>query len=118
MSSPSQLEAMKNLLETCDKNIKEISAEDVSDGKIHNFALTLLKTEKMIFMSHSNINSKREIFELLMTRYDEIMGEIMSIVNDDVTNGNTEEGFYLEFCDGALERRTRMKMVCDDGISR
>jgi len=137
MSSPSQLqdilekcvektvlrmrkEALEHLLEKCDEKIKKILVKDVSqsESKIRTVTHTLLQTEKMIFLSQLNTNSKREIFDLLMTRYDELLDEIISLLNDEVTDGRVKEGYYIKFRDQALERRTAIKMVCDGFISK
>ena len=65
--------------------------------KIKNYEndIKLVKTEKLLYNALGNPNSKRNLFPILLAKYDELMGLSYEISGKMVLNGIVVEGDYL-----------------------
>jgi hypothetical protein len=74
--------------------------------------LAFVKVERLIFASILNPNSKKEIFKLLLAKFDELicnsLEEMETFVRDDEMN----EGEYLVNCKLWGKEREKIRKIC------
>jgi hypothetical protein len=75
-------------------------------------SMKLVKTEKLIYTSLRNTNSKKEIFKILLAKYDELMGISYDISGYMVRNGIIVEGDHIDYCKSSLDQREYIRKIC------
>ena len=90
------------------------------DVKIKNFenSIKLVKTEKMLYKALVNDKSPKEIFSILLNKYDELMNVSYDISGNMVNTGLNQENDHLEFCKESLNQREYIKMLCEYGKNK
>jgi hypothetical protein len=87
------------------------------DDRLANYQtqIKLIKTEKLIYQSIMNANSRQEIFPKLLAKYDELMEESQYLISKMVRSGLEKEEDYLEYCKSTMGQRSYIKTMCDEG---
>ena len=75
-------------------------------------SMKLVKTEKLIYTSLRNTNSKKEIFKILLAKYDELMGISYDISGSMVRNGIIVESEHIDYCKSSLDQREYIRKIC------
>ena len=78
--------------------------------------LKFIKVEKMIFTALLNPTTNKEIFPRLIAKFDELLGDALNMGSEMVGVGHLGEGEYLMNCDGAMKKRTQLKIICDNAV--
>ena len=73
--------------------------------------IKLYKTEKLIYNATLNSNSNKEIFKILLAKYDELLSNSYNISGNMVREGNTE-GEYIDYCKRSLVQREYIRKMC------
>ena len=94
-----------------DKNVFRYSPQ-MDNVKNYENNIKLVKTEKLIYTSLRNTNSKKEIFKILLAKYDELMGISYDISGYMVRNGIIVEGKYIDYCKSSLDQREYIRKIC------
>ena len=94
-----------------DKNVFRYSPQ-MDNVKNYENNIKLVKTEKLIYTSLHNTNSKKEIFKILLTKYDELMGISYDISGNMVRNGIVVEGEHIDYCKSSLDQREYIRKIC------
>ena len=94
-----------------DKNVFRNLPEMRSEKHYEN-SMKLVKTEKLIYTSLRNTNSKKEIFKILLAKYDELMGNSYDISGNMVRNGIIVEGEHIDYCKKSLDQREFIREIC------
>jgi len=79
-------------------------------------AISILKTEKLIYKAIINPTTNKDIFPRLLAKFDELVGESYDMLKDMVRSGDTTEGEYLDYCNKSLDMRECMKDICERTI--
>ena len=74
--------------------------------------IKLVKTEKLIYNAIINKNSTKEIFKLLLAKYDEMLGISYDISGNMVRNGIIVEGEHIDYCKNSLDQREYIRIIC------
>jgi len=94
-----------------DKNVFRYSPKMDNIRNDEN-SMKLVKTEKLIYTSLRNTNSKKEIFKILLAKYDELMGISYDISGNMVRNGIVVEGDHIDYCKSSLDQREYIRKIC------
>ena len=94
-----------------DKNVFRYSPQ-MDNVKNYENNIKLVKTEKLIYTSLRNTNSKKEIFKILLAKYDELMGISYDISGNMVRNGIVVEGEHIDYCKSSLDQREYIRKIC------
>ena len=94
-----------------DKNVFRYSPKMDNIRNDEN-SMKLVKTEKLIYISLRNTNSKKEIFKILLAKYDELMGISYDISGNMVRNGIVVEGDHIDYCKSSLDQREYIRKIC------
>ena len=94
-----------------DKNVFRYSPQ-MDNVKNYENNIKLVKTEKLIYTSLRNTNSKKEIFKILLAKYDELMGISYDISGNMVRNGIIVEGDHIDYCKNSLDQREYIRKIC------
>ena len=94
-----------------DKNVFRYSPKMDNIRNDEN-SMKLVKTEKLIYTSLRNTNSKKEIFKILLAKYDELMGISYDISGNMVRNGIIVEGDHIDYCKKSLDQREFIRKIC------
>ena len=94
-----------------DKNVFR-NSKDMDMVKNLENNMKLVKTEKLIYTSLRNTNSKKEIFKILLAKYDELMGISYDISGNMVRNGIIVEGDHIDYCKNSLDQREYIRKMC------
>jgi hypothetical protein len=73
--------------------------------------IQLFKTEKLIYNSLLNPNTNKEIFKMLLAKYDELLSNSYDICGNMVREGNPE-GEYIDYCKRSLVQRKYIRKMC------
>mgnify|MGYP001095725970 FL=1 len=74
--------------------------------------IKLYKTEKLIYNSTLNSNSNKEIFKMLLAKYDELLSNSYDITENLVRTGIMGEGEYIDYCKRSLVQREYIRRMC------
>jgi len=88
------------------------NAPQLDHIKNYKNSMELVNVEKLIYISLLN-KRKKEIFPLLLAKYDDLLGMTYEIGSNMVINGLMRECEYLDFCKLSLEQRDFIKIMCD-----
>jgi hypothetical protein len=77
--------------------------------------IKLVKTEKLIYQSLMNANSRQEIFPRLLAKYDELLEESRQLSSNMVRSGLNKEVDHLEYCKASMGQRDYIKKMCVGG---
>jgi len=103
-------------VDICDKRISNITSlmGEGRDyyGKLGVGILAFIKVEKLIFNSILNPNTKKEIFKLLLAKYDELICNSLEMMESLVRDDEMNEGAYLFNCKVWGERREKIRKIC------
>jgi len=106
------MELVNEQIKHCDNGIKDILPfSTYKEGM--KVALNILKTTKLVYLSLKNRNTNKNIYKLLMEKYDTLLELYISLQEDLVTKGDIKEGGYLKYCKFSLEQRNNLKSICD-----
>ena len=94
-----------------DKNVFRYAPE-MDNVRNDENSMKLVKTEKLIYTSLRNTNSKKEIFKILLAKYDELMGISYDISGYMVRNGIIVEGDHIDYCKNSLDQREYIRKIC------
>ena len=94
-----------------DKNVFRYAPE-MDNVRNDENSMKLVKTEKLIYTSLRNTNSKKEIFKILLAKYDELMGISYDISGYMVRNGIIVEGNHIDYCKSSLDQREYIRKIC------
>ena len=94
-----------------DKNVFRYAPE-MDNVRNDENSMKLVKTEKLIYTSLRNTNSKKEIFKILLAKYDELMGISYDISGNMVRNGIIVEGEHIDYCKSSLDQREYIRKIC------
>ena len=94
-----------------DKNVFRYAPE-MDNVRNDENSMKLVKTEKLIYTSLRNTNSKKEIFKILLAKYDELMGISYDISGNMVRNGIIVEGDHIDYCKNSLDQREYIRKIC------
>ena len=94
-----------------DKNVFRYSPK-MDNVRNDENSMKLVKTEKLIYTSLRNTNSKKEIFKILLAKYDELMGISYDISGNMVRNGIIVEGDHIDYCKWSLDQREYIRKIC------
>jgi len=94
-----------------DKNVFRYSPK-MDNVRNDENSMKLVKTEKLIYTSLRNTNSKKEIFKILLAKYDELMGISYDISGNMVRNGIIVEGDHIDYCKKSLDQREYIRKIC------
>ena len=94
-----------------DKNVFRYAPE-MDNVKNYENNIKLVRTEKLIYTSLRNTNSKKEIFKILLAKYDELMGISYDISGNMVRNGIVVEGDHIDYCKSSLDQREYIRKIC------
>ena len=94
-----------------DKNVFRYSPQ-MDNVKNYDNNIKLVKTEKLIYTSLRNTNSKKEIFKILLAKYDELMGISYDISGNMVRNGIVVECEHIDYCKSSLDQREYIRKIC------
>ena len=83
------------------------------DCKLGESILAFYKIEKLIFTSILNPNSKKEIFKLLLAKFDELLCNSLEIMDSRVRDDDMDEGVYLDNCNLMKKDRDRVVLFCN-----
>ena len=106
------MEAVNEQIKICDDGIENILPFSTYKEDM-NTAINILKTTKLVFVSLKNKNTNKNIYKLLMEKYDKLLELYISFQEDLVTKGERQEGGYLVYCQFSLEQRNNLKWICD-----
>jgi len=116
-------ECLRKITEDCDDRIGKLQASldkvrgfglnDIED--IHENGIKLVKTEKIVWNAFGNPQSNKDIFKILLAKYDELLNLSYEQLNDKVVDGTMREGIYLDGLKKTLEHRKLVKTVCSVG---
>ena len=109
----------KGVMEMCenlfsnedDKNVFRYSPK-MDNVRNDENSMKLVKTEKLIYTSLRNTNSKKEIFKILLAKYDELMGISYDISGNMVRNGIIVESDHIDYCKSSLDQREYIRKIC------
>ena len=103
---------MENLFSNEDD--KNVFRQAPQMDNVNNYEnnIKLVKTEKLIYTSLRNTNSKKEIFKILLAKYDELMGISYDISGNMVRNGIIVEGDHIDYCKSSLDQREYIRKMC------
>tara|TARA_R110002126_G_scaffold51816_1_gene141501 strand:- start:100 stop:549 length:450 start_codon:yes stop_codon:yes gene_type:complete len=109
----------KGVMEMCenlysnedDKNVFRYSPK-MDNVRNDENSMKLVKTEKLIYTSLRNTNSKKEIFKILLAKYDELMGISYDISGNMVRNGIVVESKHIDYCKSSLDQREYIRKIC------
>jgi hypothetical protein len=112
-------------IERCDRRIGNINRisnipEKKNERKeeFNSICISGLKTEKLIYTSFLNPNTKKEIFKLLLAKFDEVMNNTYNIGEELVREGKWGEGVYIDYCKGSLDYRKYIYKMCCYGYGK
>jgi hypothetical protein len=94
-----------------DKNVFRYSPQ-MDNVKNYENNIKLVKTEKLIYTSLRNTNSKKEIFKILLAKYDELLSISYDISGNMVRNGIIVEGDHIDYCKSSLDQREYIRKIC------
>ena len=105
-------------VDICDKRISTITSKmEQMRGedyycKLGVGILAFVKVEKLIFASILNPNSKKEIFKLLLAKYDELICNSLEMMESLVRDDEMNEGEYLFNCKLWGKEREKIRKIC------
>jgi hypothetical protein len=94
-----------------DKNVFRYSPQ-MDNVKNYENNIKLVKTEKLIYTSLRNTNSKKEIFKMFLAKYDELLSNSYDISGNMVRNGIIVEGDHIDYCKNSLDQREYIRKIC------
>jgi hypothetical protein len=74
--------------------------------------LAFVKVEKLIFTSILNPNSKKEIFKLLLAKFDELICNSLEMFAGCCERDEMNEGEYLFTCKEWGKEREKIRKIC------
>jgi hypothetical protein len=114
-------EDIKLAIAKCDKRIASLHREQQKVGLpvgLGTICLSGVKTEKLIYTSILNPNTNKEIFKLLLAKFDELVNNTYDISGDMVREGKWEEGRYIDYCKESLDHRKYIYRMCCIGYGK
>jgi len=98
---------------------KESMRSNASPAEIRNCEVDygLIELEMLIFKALSR-SGNNEVFPILLSKYDELLGVSIDISGNLVVQGTATEDERATFCDGVQAQREYIKMLCDYGKNR
>ena len=112
---------IKLAIDKCDRRIGNINREEQRVGfkeEFNSICISGIKTEKLIYTSILNPNTKKEIFKLLLAKFDEVMNNTYNIGEELVREGKWGEGVYIDYCKGSLDYRKYIYKMCCYGYGK
>jgi hypothetical protein len=111
---------IKLAIDKCDRRIGNINREEQRLGMdlCSSICISVIKTEKLIYTSILNPNTKKEIFKLLLAKFDELVNNTYDISGDMVREGKEEEGVYIDYCKESLDYRKYIYKMCCYGYGK
>ena len=74
--------------------------------------IQLFKTEKLIYTSLLNPNTNKEIFKMLLAKYDELLSISYDLSGNRVRENDAGEGEYIDYCKRSLVQREYIREMC------
>jgi len=112
---------IKNAIDKCDRRIGNINREEQRVGckeEFNSVCISGIKTEKLIYTSILNPNTKKEIFKLLLAKFDELLSNTYDLGGELVRGEKWEEGVYIEYCKESLDFRKYIYKMCCYGYGK
>tara|TARA_R110002126_G_scaffold285425_1_gene435755 strand:- start:347 stop:718 length:372 start_codon:yes stop_codon:yes gene_type:complete len=111
---------IKLAIDKCDRRIGNINREEQRLGMdlCSSICISVIKTEKLIYTSILNPNTKKEIFKLLLAKFDELVNNTYDISGDMVREEKWEEGVYIDYCKESLDYRKYIYKMCCYGYGK
>ena len=121
-SNEEDKEDMERRIASCDRRIAIINGGGHNEVEkklvFHSICISGIKTEKLIYTSILNPNTKKEIFKLLLAKFDEVMNNTYNIGEELVREGKWGEGVYIDYCKGSLDYRKYIYKMCCYGYGK
>ena len=111
---------IKLAIDKCDRRLASINREEQRLGRdlCSSICISVIKTEKLIYTSILNPNTKKEIFKLLLAKFDELVNNTYDISGDMVREEKWEEGVYIDYCKESLDYRKYIYKMCCYGYGK
>ena len=106
---------IKLAIDKCDRRIGNINREEQRVGfkeEFNSICISGIKTEKLIYTSILNPNTNKEIYKMLLAKFDELMRETYDLGGELVREDIWGEGNYVGYCKGSLDYRKYIWEVC------
>ena len=115
-SNEEDKEDMERRIASCDRRIAIINGGGHNEVEkklvFHSICISGIKTEKLIYTSILNPNTNKEIYKMLLAKYDELMRETYDLGGELVREDIWGEGNYVGYCKGSLDYRKYIWEVC------